>query len=94
MAGISLTTARSLLSPCAKTAQMGLLFLTLTSHKSPLWLLSFMGDILPSNVASVLGQPGRWQSLGWTVRPFKGLCFYGAYIITGKKNMKYLHSDI
>lgn len=32
MAGISLTTARSLLSPCAKTAQMGLLSLTLTSH--------------------------------------------------------------
>ena len=31
MAGISLTTARSL-SFCAKTAQMGLLFLTLAGH--------------------------------------------------------------
>lgn len=32
MAGMFLTPARNLLSPCAKTAQMGLLFQTSAAH--------------------------------------------------------------
>lgn len=56
MAGISLTTARGLLSPCAKTAQM----VCSSSHSlTTLWTIGlqlFTNDILLSSVASVLGQ--------------------------------------
>ena len=59
MAGISLTTAKGLLSPCAKAAQMGLLFLTLANYtvdsRSP-GLQLFTSDTLLSSVASVVGQ--------------------------------------